>query len=145
MGKKERGFPAKPDHPRILWACFVRRTPKSKAELTSISPAAVNALVLQKQLAQKLSLPLRKVELVAYHASCERERLAQEIATTASLELVDSCSVEVERDGEKWRDLSDREYDYLVECEDELRYLELAGRLRRHPSEAKLVQFVEVA
>jgi hypothetical protein len=145
MSKKERGFPAKPDHPRILWVCFVRKTPKAVPELATVSQAALNALVIQKNFAEKLNLPLRKIELVAYHASCERERLAQKIATAAALERVDSCSLEVERDGEKWRDLSDLEFDYLVECEDELCYLELAGRLRRHPSEPTLVQFIEGA
>lgn len=73
----------------------------------------------------------------------ELVRLAFQIADEQAWELVDSSSVEVERDGERWRDLADREFDYLVELESELRYLELAGLLRRHPTEPRLVQLIE--
>lgn len=83
-------------------------------------------------------------ESLQVDVAAECSRLAHEIATTAAMELVDSCSLEVERDGEKWRDLTDREYDYLAELEDELRYLDLLGRLRRHSSEPRLLQLLEV-
>jgi hypothetical protein len=66
--------------------------------------------------------------------------LAFAIADESARELVDSSSVKEVIDGVEWRDLTDREFDYLAELEDELRYLELRGLLQRHPERPRLVR-----
>jgi hypothetical protein len=68
--------------------------------------------------------------------------LARDIADVNAVALVESCSVAEEIDGVEWRDLSDREFDYLAELEDELRYLELRGKLERHPTRVRCVRLI---
>jgi len=70
----------------------------------------------------------------------EVDRLAHEIAEEAARELIDSNSFVEMRDGVEWRDLTDKEFDCLVELELELKYLELRGILRRHPTKPQLVR-----
>lgn len=81
------------------------------------------------------------VELV--RRTRERMRLAVQIALESATSLVESCTREVERDGQIWLDFSDPVMDYMAEIEDELRFLELSERLRRHPTEPKLVQLMD--
>ena len=72
-----------------------------------------------------------------------KQRLAFQIAITASIEVIDSASLEIERDGEKWRDLEDDEFDTLADLADEIAFLTSIGRLRRHPASKHLVQILE--
>lgn len=54
------------------------------------------------------------------HDEMEMFDLMQSIADESAAEIVDSSSLCEEIDGVEWRDLSDREFDYLAELEDEL-------------------------
>jgi hypothetical protein len=70
----------------------------------------------------------------------EVDRLAHEVAERAARVLIDSCSILEEEDGREWRNLDDKEFDYLAELDVELKYLELRGILRRHPTERHRVR-----
>lgn len=72
-------------------------------------------------------------------------RLGFKLAAEYAISVLDSHSIEAERDGEKWLDLSDPTYNWLTEFFDELAFLECVGRLRRHPKESGLVRILDEA
>jgi hypothetical protein len=66
------------------------------------------------------------------------------LATEYSICVLESHSVETEREGKKWLDLNRSGVDYLNKFLDEMTFLESIGRLRRHAKEPGLVRILEV-
>lgn len=74
--------------------------------------------------------------------------LAFDIADGASVCVIESCTVEIEINGETWLDFILRSKDGptdLQNCEDEIDYLEARGLLHRHPEMPGVVRIEEGA
>lgn len=71
--------------------------------------------------------------------------LAFDIADESAASLVDSVTIDVEVDGEKWLSFRDDEMgdQYREDCANEIDYLEARGLLHRHPAQKHLVRIEE--
>ena len=76
----------------------------------------------------------------------EITKLAHDLALEAASEVLDSCTLTVESDGEKWLDINTDVCGVPlgIELKDELRYLTLRKALKWHPEQPNLVRVVEV-
>jgi hypothetical protein len=87
-----------------------------------------------------------EIDLIEHLAQVgEQNRLAHILAVIAVESILNGMTIEQEIDGERWRSLDD-EWDFHPFREnfaDEVRYAELRGMLRHHPTRPELVQLVD--
>jgi hypothetical protein len=86
-----------------------------------------------------------KLARVASDLREEADKLAHEIATENALLIIDCTAAEQDMDGETWFDIDSLALHRKVreEMASELRYLELRGLVKHHPTLDNLIQLTE--